>query len=56
MTFDLRGKRVFLAGHRGMVGSALVRRLGGENCQTQIVGREIADLRNQDAVFRWFAC
>jgi GDP-L-fucose synthase len=54
MTFDLRGKRVFVAGHRGMVGSALVRRLGGENCQTQIVGREIADLRNQDAVFRWF--
>jgi GDP-L-fucose synthase len=54
MNFDLRSKRVFVAGHRGMVGSALVRRLAGEDCQLQAVGREIADLRDQDAVFRWF--
>jgi GDP-L-fucose synthase len=54
MKFDLRGKRVFVAGHRGMVGSALVRRLVSENCEIQTIGREIADLRHQDAVFRWF--
>jgi len=29
-SFDLKGKRIFVAGHRGMVGSALVRRLAGE--------------------------
>ena len=54
MNFDLHGKRVFVAGHRGMVGSALVRRLASENCQIQTIGREIVDLRDQAAVFRWF--
>jgi GDP-L-fucose synthase len=54
MNFDLHGKRVFVAGHRGMIGSALLRRLANENCQIQTIGREIADLRNQDTVFRWF--
>jgi GDP-L-fucose synthase len=54
MNFDLRGRRVFVAGHRGMVGSALVRRLATENCQIQTIGREITDLRDQNAVFRWF--
>jgi GDP-L-fucose synthase len=52
--FDLRGRRVFVAGHRGMVGSALVRRLATENCEIQTIGREIADLRDQHAAFRWF--
>jgi GDP-L-fucose synthase len=52
--FDLQGRRVFIAGHRGMVGSALVRRLATENCEMRTVGREIADLRDQSAVFRWF--
>jgi GDP-L-fucose synthase len=54
MSFDLRGKRVFVAGHRGMVGSALVRRLANEECHTLTVGREAVDLRDQRAVFRWF--
>jgi GDP-L-fucose synthase len=54
MNFDLHGKRVFVAGHRGMVGSALVRRLASENCQIQTIGREGVDLRDQAAVFRWF--
>ena len=31
-TYDLKGKRVYVAGHRGMVGSALVRRLERESC------------------------
>src|ERR1700737_807931 len=54
MKFDLRGKRVYVAGHRGMVGSALVRRLAGEDCQILTAGRDVVDLRDQQAVARWF--
>ena len=53
--FELKGKTVFVAGHRGMVGSALVRRLGQENVETLTVGRRELDLRDQKAVFDWFA-
>lgn len=51
--FDLAGKRVWVAGHRGMVGSALVRRLAQEKCQLLTVGRESTDLRRQADVERW---
>lgn len=54
MNFELEGKRVYVAGHRGMVGSALVRRLASENCELVTAGRETVDLRNQEAVYRWF--
>ncbi len=37
--FELKGRRVFVAGHRGMVGSAVVRRLGGEECEVLTAGR-----------------
>jgi GDP-L-fucose synthase len=53
--FDLKGKTVFVAGHRGMVGSALVRRLAGENVELLTVGRTEVDLRDQAATFGWFA-
>ncbi|MGJ5095342.1 GDP-L-fucose synthase [Bradyrhizobium oligotrophicum] len=53
--FDLRGKRVFVAGHRGMVGSALVRRLASEGVELLTVPRSEVDLRDQAAVFSWFA-
>jgi GDP-L-fucose synthase len=53
--FDLKGKRVFVAGHRGMVGSALVRRLASEGVELLTVPRSEMDLRNQAAVFDWFA-
>ena len=53
--FDLKGKRVFVAGHRGMVGAALVRRLASENVELLIVPRSEVDLRKQAAVFDWFA-
>jgi GDP-L-fucose synthase len=53
--FDLKGKTVFVAGHRGMVGSALVRRLARENVELLTVGRAEVDLRDQAAVFGWFA-
>jgi GDP-L-fucose synthase len=53
--FELKGKTVFVAGHRGMVGSALVRRLGEENVELLTVERGEVDLRDQAAVFSWFA-
>jgi GDP-L-fucose synthase len=52
--FSLSGRRIFVAGHRGMVGSALVRRMAQEQCQVLTVGREAVDLREQAAVDRWF--
>jgi GDP-L-fucose synthase len=51
--FSLKGKRVWVAGHRGMVGSALVRRLAEEDCEVLVVGRDKVDLRRQDQVERW---
>ncbi|MFZ2008082.1 MAG: GDP-L-fucose synthase [Stellaceae bacterium] len=54
-SFELRGKRVFVAGHRGMVGSALVRRLAREDCEVLTVPRQSIDLRDQSAVNAWFA-
>jgi GDP-L-fucose synthase len=53
--YRLEGKRVFVAGHRGMVGSACVRRLRQENCEVLTAGRDTLDLRRQDAVERWMA-
>ena len=50
MSFDLSGKRVWVAGHRGMVGSAVVRRLGTENCEVITAGRETVDLKRQAEV------
>jgi len=52
-TFALAGKRVFVAGHGGMVGSALVRRLGRESCQILIAGRAEVDLRRQQPLEDW---
>ena len=53
--FELKGKTVFVAGHRGMVGAALVRRLAQEAIELQTVARSEVDLRDQAAVFDWFA-
>jgi GDP-L-fucose synthase len=53
--FDIRGKRVFVAGHHGMVGGALVRRLVGEGIELLTVSRNEVDLRDQALVFSWFA-
>ena len=54
MSFSLSGKRVYIAGHRGMVGSALARRLAEEDCEILTVSRAEVDLRNQKAVDSWF--
>src|SRR5215475_6578341 len=52
--FELKGKTVFVAGHRGMVGSALARRLARENVELLTISRHEVDLRDQAAVFDWF--
>ena len=51
--YRLCGKRVWVAGHRGLVGSALVRRLAGEAVKLLTVGRESLDLRRQREVEEW---
>jgi GDP-L-fucose synthase len=53
--FPLAGRRVWVAGHRGMVGSALVRRLEGEACEVLTAARGEVDLRRQDQVEAWMA-
>jgi GDP-L-fucose synthase len=47
LPYSLSGKRVWVAGHRGMVGSAIVRRLAREGCEVLAVGREAVDLTRQ---------
>lgn len=54
-TLDLAGKRVWVAGHRGMVGSALVRRLAQEGCEVLVASRAEADLRRQGETEAWLA-
>src|SRR5262245_42530377 len=53
--YALEGKRVWVAGHRGMVGAALVRRLAAERCELVLADRQALDLTRQDAVERWMA-
>ena len=53
--FPLAGKRVWVAGHRGMVGGALVRRLKRENCSILTVDRKALDLRNQSDTSAWLS-
>ena len=53
--YRLAGKRVWVAGHTGMVGSSLVRRLASEACEILTVTSKSLDLRNQAAVNTWLA-
>lgn len=56
LPFDLAGKRVWVAGHRGMVGSAVVRRLATENVGEILVApRDKLDLLRQAQVEDWVA-
>ena len=52
--YDIRGKRVFLAGHRGMVGSAIARRLQDEHCEILTSPRSELDLRDSSGVAAFF--
>ncbi|MGA0608301.1 GDP-L-fucose synthase [Phenylobacterium sp. VNQ135] len=51
--YELAGKRVWVAGHRGMVGSAVVRRLAAEGCEVLTAGRAELDLIRQADVEAW---
>ncbi|MFV3073672.1 GDP-L-fucose synthase [Niveispirillum fermenti] len=51
--YDLTGKRVWVAGHRGMVGAAVVRRLASEDCTILTASRDELDLTRQQAVEEW---
>jgi len=51
--YSLAGKRVWVAGDRGLVGSALVRRLASEDCEILTSPRECIDLRSAVQVDRW---
>ncbi len=53
--FRLSGRRVWVAGHGGMVGSAVVRRLSGRDVELLAVDRSDLDLRDAEAVRTWMA-
>jgi GDP-L-fucose synthase len=52
-SFDLAGRRVWVAGDRGMAGSAIVRRLKRENCEIVTASRSELDLLRQSEVHAW---
>ncbi len=53
LLFDLRGKRVYVAGHSGMAGTAIMRRLAGEGCEILTASRQTLDLTQQSDAERW---
>ena len=53
--FRLANRRVWVAGHRGMVGQALLRRLSREQCEILTVDRQSLDLRRQRETEEWMA-
>jgi GDP-L-fucose synthase len=53
--FRLDGRRVFVAGHRGMVGQAICRRLASEKCEILTTPRAEVDLRRQQETEDWVA-
>lgn len=53
MWYELTGKRVYVAGHHGMVGSAIVRRLSSEGCEILTASRSEVDLARQSDVEAW---
>lgn len=53
--YDLAGKTIWVAGHTGMVGSALLRRLAREDCTVLTIGRAALDLTRQSEVEAYLA-
>ena len=53
--FPLDGKRVLIAGHKGMAGSAILRRLGRENCEILTADRGELDMTRQQEVEDWLS-
>ena len=55
MSYSFEGKKVWVAGHRGMVGGAVARRLESEGCDLLLAGRDVVDLCDQSAVHSWMS-
>jgi GDP-L-fucose synthase len=55
VVYPLKGKRIWIAGHRGMVGAAVARRLKREDCEILTVARADLDLTRQREVESWIA-
>lgn len=55
MDFDLKGKRVYVAGDSGLVGSAVVKRLAEEDCELLTAPHADLDLTRQSDTEDWFA-
>ena len=53
LRFDLKGKRIYVAGHKGMAGSAIMRRLAREDCEIVTADRQTLDLTDQSATERF---
>ena len=53
LLFDLRGTRVYVAGHTGLAGSAIMRRLASEGCEVLTAQHETLDLTKQEATENW---
>ncbi|MGC2640130.1 MAG: GDP-L-fucose synthase [Pseudolabrys sp.] len=53
LLFDLRGTRVYVAGHTGLAGSAIMRRLTSEGCEVLTAQHEMLDLTKQEATENW---
>jgi GDP-L-fucose synthase len=53
LLFDLRGKRVYVAGHTGLAGSAIVRRLASEDCEVLTADHAVLDLTKQEPTENW---
>ena len=55
LLFDLNGKRVYVAGHSGMAGSAIARRLASERCDILTADHVALDLADQRQTEQWLA-
>jgi GDP-L-fucose synthase len=55
LEYNLKGKRVWVAGHRGMAGGAILRRLASEDCECLTATSAELDLRRQADVEAWVA-
>lgn len=53
LLFDLRGKRVYVAGHTGLAGSAIMRRLASEGCEVLTAAHASLDLTKQEPTEDW---
>ena len=51
--YTITGKKIWVTGHKGMLGSAIVRRLQYEDCEIITSSRQECDLCHQDSVIQW---